>query len=50
MGLRGNNKKQIKFTSCCKRDKFIRLARLHLLQQKAERQQANIVIEATSIN
>jgi hypothetical protein len=26
------------------------LARLHLLQQKAERQQANIVIEATSIN
>jgi hypothetical protein len=46
-----NNMKQIKTSACCKRDEItrkvlIKLARLHLLQQKAERQHAENFIEA----
>ena len=50
-----NNMKHIKKSACCKRDEItrevlIKLARLHLLQQKAERQHAeNFMMDATKL-
>jgi hypothetical protein len=50
-----NNMKQIKKSACCKRDEItrkvlIKLARLHLLQQKAERQHAeNFIMESKKL-